>query len=425
MENEKKQTFHTNKKAITLSIAILVGLILGAVFGAVMPSWLEPVTSLISTLYLHALTMMIYPLVFCSLVVGIKGIGSVSATGKVGGQALLYYIGTTLLASLIGLVLPKALNLGSGVVIEMRDAEVDAVGFTSLLDTVKNLIPSNPFQSFVEGNMLQVLVFAIIIGIACLALGKKADPFLELCESINEIAVKIVSAVMYVTPIGVFCSLAGTVHANGLATILSLAQVMIILYVTYALYIFVVYGLIIVKGIGHFSLKEFFITILPAALNAFGTASSSATLPISKRCTDEMGVPNEISSLSLPLGATINMDAVSIVMSFMIVFFANATGTPIPYSLLAVVLLSNTLLSIGAPGVPNSAIATFAALSAIAGLPSGIMSMYVSVNVLADAGATCCNVIGDLACSVAMKRTCKLPVHETMDQTGDTAVENA
>ncbi|MDO4623474.1 MAG: dicarboxylate/amino acid:cation symporter [Eubacteriales bacterium] len=406
MSNKKSKIVSSNRKAITLSIAILAGLILGAIFGAVMPVWLEPVTGLISTMYLHALTMMIYPLVFCSLIVGIKGIGSVSATGKVGGQALLYYVGTTLLASLIGLVLPKALNIGSGVAIEMKNADVDAVGFTNLLDTVKNLIPANPFQSFVEGNMLQVLVFAIIIGIACLALGEKADPFLALCESVNEIAVKIVSAVMYVTPIGVFCSLAGTVHANGLATILSLAKVMIILYVTYALYIFIVYGVLIVKGLGHFSMKTFFVTILPAALNAFGTASSSATLPISKQCTDEMGVPNEISSLSLPLGATINMDAVSILMSFMIVFFANATGTDIPYSLLAVVLISNTLLSIGAPGVPNSAIATFAALSAIAGLPAGIMGMYVSVNVLADAGATCCNVIGDLACSVAMKRTC-------------------
>ena len=116
--------------------------------------------------------------------------------------------------------------------------------------------------------------------------------------------------------------------------------------------------------------------MLPAALNAFGTASSSATLPISKRCADEMEVPNEISSLALPLGATINMDAVSIVMSFMIVFFANATGTELSYGLLAVVLLFNALLSIGAPGVPNSAIASFAALAAIAGLPMGIMGMY-------------------------------------------------
>ena len=398
----------SNKKAIRLSIAILAGLILGALFGVVMPEWAQPVVSLISTVYLHAVTMMIYPLVFCSLIVGIKGIGSVSATGKVGGQALLYFIGTTLLASLLGLFLPKALNIGVGVSIEMMEADVQAAQFTSLVDTLVDLIPANPIAAFVNGNMLQVLVFAIFVGIAFLALGNKAEPFIKLCEAVDEISVKIVSAVMYTTPVGVFCSLAGTVHANGLQTIFSLAAVLGILYLVMALYIVIVYGVVLVKGIGKFGIRRFFVTVLPAGLNAFGTASSSATLPISKRCADEMGVPNEISSLALPLGATINMDAVSIEMSFMIVFFANATGTEISYGLLAVILLSNTLLSIGAPGVPNSAIASFAALASIAGLPTGIMGMYVSVNILVDAGATCCNVLGDLASAVAMKRTCRL-----------------
>lgn len=400
---------HTSKNALRLSIAILAGLILGALFGLVMPDWAEPVTGLISTIYLHGLTMMIYPLVFCSLIVGIKGIGSVSATGKVGGQALMYFIGTTLLASLLGLILPKALNIGAGVAIEMAEAEVQAAEFTSIVDTIKNLIPANPFASFVNGNMLQVLAFAMIVGIACLVLGEKAEPFVRLCAAVDEISVKIVFAVMYTTPVGVFCSLAGTVYANGLQTILSLAAVLGILYLVMALYIVIVYGFVMVRGIGRFSLKRFFVTVLPAALNAFGTASSSATLPISKRCADEMEVPNEISALALPLGATINMDAVSIVMSFMIVFFSNATGTELPYGLLAVVLLCNALLSIGAPGVPNSAIASFAALAAIAGLPAGIMGMYVSVNILVDAGATCCNVLGDIACAVAMKRSCVLP----------------
>ena len=391
-----------------LTIAIFVGLVLGVIYGLIMPTALETLTSLISSIYLHALSMMIYPLVFCSLVLGIRSIGSIRKTGKIGGQALLYFCATTLFASLLGLVLPKALGLGNGISIQLQDSDVEAVPFSSLLDTLKNLIPSNPVASFAEGNMLQVLTFAIIVGIACVSLKEKADPFIELCESINEIAIKIINVVMYVTPIGVFCSIAGTVHSNGIDAILALGGVMLALYITYFLYVLIVYGVVIVKLIGKFSMKTFFVTILPAALNAFGTASSSATLPISKACTDEMGVPNEISSLSLPLGATINMDAVAIVMTFMIVFFGNATQTPISYATLAVVLVSNALLSIGCPGVPNAAIACFAALRAIAGLPSGVMTMYISVNVLADAGATCCNVIGDLACSVAMKETCKL-----------------
>ena len=398
------------KKTMNITLAILTGLVLGVVFGLFMPGrydFLLPGVELITNLYMNALKMMIYPMVFCSLVVGIQGIGSVSATGKVGGQSLLYYSATTLFASTLGLFLPQLLGLGKGVTIEMVESSVTAAKFSSLADTVKNLIPANPVASFATGDMLQVLVFAVIVGIACLTLGKKAKPVVELCEAFNEICIQVVSWVMYVTPLGVFCSIASVMYANGVNTMLALGQVLLAQYVTYFLYVLVVYGGI-VKFLGKYPAGKFFKTILPAALNAFGTCSSSATIPISKRCADEMGVPNEISSLSLPLGATINMDAVSIIMSFMLVFFANACGVELSFGMMVTLMLCNTLLSIGAPGVPGSAIACFAALATIAGLPAGVMGVYISVNTLCDMGATCVNVLGDLACTVAMKRTCKL-----------------
>ena len=398
------------KRTINITLAIFIGLVLGVLFGLFMPGryeFLLPVVELVSSLYMNALRMMIYPLVFCSLIIGIQSIGSVSATGKIGGQSVLYFAVTTLFASTLGLFLPQMLGVGKGVTIQMMESNVEAAQFTSLVDTVKNLIPSNPVASFANGDMLQVLVFAIIMGIACLILGKKAEPVVKLCESLNEICVKVVTWVMYCTPVGVFCSIAAVMYANGIDTMIALGQVLIALYVTMFVYILVIYGGI-VKVIGKYPVGKFFKTIMPAALNAFGTCSSSATLPISKRCADELGIPNEISSLALPLGATINMDAVSIVMSFMVVFFANACGVELDLGLMVVVMLSNTLLSIGAPGVPGSAIACFAALASIAGLPSGVMGVYISVNTLCDMGATCCNVLGDLACSVAMKRTVKL-----------------
>ena len=406
------------KKTINITLAIFVGLVLGVLFGLLMPGryeFLLPAVELVSSLYMNALRMMIYPLVFCSLIVGIQGIGSVGATGKIGGQSVLYFAATTLFASTLGLFLPQLLGVGQGVAIQMVESDVEAAQFTSLMDTVQNLIPSNPVAAFANGDMLQVLVFAIIVGIACLTLGKKAEPVVKLCESFHAICIKVVGWVMYCTPVGVFCSIASVMYANGLDTMIALGQVLIALYVTMFLYILMVYGGI-VKLIGKYPVKKFFKTILPAALNAFGTCSSSATLPISKRCADELGIPNEISSLALPLGATINMDAVSIVMSFMVVFFANACGVELDLGLMVVVMLSNTLLSIGAPGVPGSAIACFAALATIAGLPSGVMGVYISVNTLCDMGATCCNVLGDLACSVAMKQTVKLDPRHTSEQ---------
>ncbi len=280
----------------------------------------------------------------------------------------------------------------------MSESTVEATQFTSLLDTVGTLIPSNPIASFAEGNMLQVLVFALIIGFTVLSIGEKADPFMSVVTSVNDLSLKIISVVMYFTPLGVFCSIATVVEANGTNTVLPLATVMIALYVTYFLYVLIFYGGL-VKTLGKCSLRKFFTAVAPAALNAFGTCSSSATIPISMRCMeDELDCPNEITSLAVPLGATVNMDAVSIVMSFMIPFFASACGVDVSLSMMVVVLLANVLLSIGTPGVPGGAIASFAALSAMVGLPSGIMGVYISVNTLADMGATCVNVLGDLTC---------------------------
>jgi len=395
--------------ASRITLWIFIGLLAGIVFGLLMPGrfeWALPAIHLVSSLYMNALRMMIFPLVFCSLVVGIKGIGSVTRTGKIGLQTILFFVGTTLFASLLGLFLPQMLGMGKGVTIEMMDTTVEATKFTSLLDTVKNLIPANPVASFVNGDMLQVLVFAIIVGVACLSLKEKADAFYKVVEALNEICIKVISVVMYFTPVGVFCSIASVMYANGMDTIIALAGVLAALYITYIVYTIVVYGGL-VKFVGKYPVGTFFKKVMPAALNAFGTCSSSATLPISKQCADDMDVPNEVSSLALPLGATINMDAVSILMSFMIVFFANACGVEVSFGMMVTVMLSNTLLSIGCPGVPGGAIACFAALSAIAGLPAGIMGVYISINTLCDMGATCVNVLGDVACSVAMKETTK------------------
>ena len=231
-------------------------------------------------------------------------------------------------------------------------------------------------------------------------------------DSLNEVCLKIISTIMYFTPIGVFCTIVPVVQANGTETIISLATQLIILYLAFFIFAFVVYGLA-VKVIGKESPLRFFKTIMPAALNAFGTCSSSATIPISKQCMEEgMGVSNKITSIAIPLGATVNMDAVSILMSFMIMFFANACGINVSISMMVIILLANVLLSVGTPGVPGGAIASFAALATMAGLPAGVMGVYISINTLCDMGATCVNVIGDLACCVALKGRLKIDEHK-------------
>lgn len=402
---------NTKRRRISPTLAIFIGLIAGIVVGIFVPGRFEailPVTDLVGSLYMNALKMMIYPMVFCSLVLGICSIGNVSATGKIGGRAILYFVITTTLASFVGLIIPRVIGLGKGVVVELTEASVEATEFTGLLDTVKNLIPANPIASFAEGNMLQVLAFALCVGFAALAIGTKSDPFVRVVESVNELCMKIISVVMKFTPIGVFCTIVPVVHANGTDTILSLGTVLIALYLTFFLFVLLVYGGA-ARLLGKVGVKKFFWAVMPAALNAFATCSSSATIPLSKKCAEEeLGISNKITSLVLPLGATINMDAVSILMSFMITFFANACGVPVSIGMMVIVLLANVLLSIGTPGIPGGAIASFAALASIAGLPAGVMGVYISVNTLCDMGATCANVLGDLTCCSVLQENLKL-----------------
>ena len=404
-----KKFYSWYKKHITA--AIFTGLILGIITGLFLANRFEPVlaiTSLIGSIYMNALNMMIFPLVFCSIIMGISSIGNARTTGKITAGAMIFFLCTTALASLAGLIIPRLIHLGEGVKFEMATSDIQATEMTSILDTIKNLIPSNPVAAFANGNMLQVLVFAVIVGFTLIAIGEKGTALLKVIDSCNEVCLKVISTVMYFTPIGVFCTIVPVVEANGTETIISLATQLIILYVAFFGFALVIYGGS-VKFIGKESPVKFFKAMLPAALNAFGTCSSSATIPISKqRMEDEMGVSNKITSIAIPLGATVNMDAVSILMSFMIMFFANACGINVSISMMIIILLANVLLSVGTPGIPGGAIASFAALATMAGLPVGVMGVYISINTLCDMGATCVNVIGDMAGCVVLKEKIKL-----------------
>ena len=386
--------------------AIFAGLILGILTGLFLADKFEVVltaTSALGSIYMNALNMMICPLVFCSIVMGIASIGSAKTTGKITGAAMLFFLCTTALASFMGLIIPRLIHLGRGVKFEMATSDIQATKMDSILDTVKSLIPSNPVKAFAEGNMLQVLVFSLVIGFTLIAIGEKGEPLLKVIDSLNEVCLKIISTVMYFTPIGVFCTIVPVVEANGTSTIVSLATQLVILYIAFFGFALVVYGAA-VKVLGKTSPIRFFRAIMPAALNAFGTCSSSATIPLSKQCVeDELGVSNQVSSITIPLGATVNMDAVSILMSFMIMFFANACNVNISISMMVLVLLANVLLSVGTPGIPGGAIASFAALATMAGLPAGVMGVYISINTLCDMGATCVNVIGDMAGCVVLQ----------------------
>ena len=208
--------------------------------------------------------MMIFPMVFCSIVMGICSIGNAKTTGKITGYSMIFFLCTTAIASAVGIIIPRLIRLGKGVHFEMATSDIQATEMTSILDTIKNLIPSNPVKAFAEGNMLQVLVFAVVVGFTLIAVGEKGQPLLNVIDSLNEVCLKVISTVMYFTPIGVFCTIVPVVEANGTKTIVSLATQLIILYVAFYGFAIVVYGGA-VKLIGKTSPVKFFKAIMPAA----------------------------------------------------------------------------------------------------------------------------------------------------------------
>ena len=395
-----KKFYSWYKKHITA--AIFTGLILGIITGLFLANRFEPVlaiTSLIGSIYMNALNMMIFPLVFCSIIMGISSIGNARTTGKITAGAMIFFLCTTALASLAGLIIPRLIHLGEGVKFEMATSDIQATEMTSILDTIKNLIPSNPVAAFANGNMLQVLVFAVIVGFTLIAIGEKGTALLKVIDSCNEVCLKIISTVMYFTPIGVFCTIVPVVEANGTETIVSLATQLIILYVAFFGFAIVVYGGAI-KLLGKESPIKFFKTMLPAALNAFGTCSSSATIPISKQCMEnEMGVSDKITSIAIPLGATVNMDGTSIMQGVAVIFIAQVYGISLTPSDLLTVVATATLASIGTAGVPSVGLVTLAMVLQSVGLPTEGIALIMGIDRILDMARTAVNITGDAVCT--------------------------
>ena len=383
------------KKKLSLSVWIFIGMIVGILVGLCFlkkPEFTTDYLKPIGTIYINLLKFLVVPVVLFSITDGVVSLKDLKRVGSVGLRTFVYYMFTTAIAVVIGLVLANVFK-GAFPLLQTTGLEYEAKESPSVMQVIVNIFPDNLLKPMVSADMLPVIVVAIFFGAGILAAGDDGIPVGGAVGRMNKVIMQIMMMIIKFTPIGVFCTIVPVVEANGTKTIVSLATQLIILYVAFYGFAIVVYGGA-VKLIGKTSPVKFFKAIMPAALNAFGTCSSSATIPISKRCVEkELGVSNQISSIAIPLGATVNMDAVSILMSFMIMFFANACGINVSISMMVIILLANVLLSVGTPGIPGGAIASFAALATMAGLPAGVMGVYISINTLCDMGATCVNFI--------------------------------
>lgn len=388
-----------------LSTKILVGLVLGVIVGLFVPTafantFLKP----IGTLFIRLIKMVIVPLVFSSLVVGASSVGDVKKLGRMGGKTIAYYLITTAIAVIIGLTLGNILQPGAGLELPV-DAKYEGKEAPAIVDVLLNVIPTNPLDALVNGNMLQIIFFAIFVGISITVVGSKAEPVKNFFDGFAEIMYKITGLVMEVAPYGVFGLIAPVVAQYGLDVLAPLAMVIFAVYLGAIIHGAVVYSTA-VKVIGKMSPITFFKGIFPAQVIAFSTCSSAGTLPATIQSVEEnLGVSNDVASFVLPLGATINMDGTSLYQGVCALFVAQVYGLDLSLGQQLTVVLTGTLASIGAAGVPGAGLIMLTMVLASVGLPLDGVALVAGIDRILDMARTTLNVTGDASAAVIIAAT--------------------
>ena len=404
LEKRKKKMGLTTK----IFIALLLGAILGIVLYALPASFvrddivIDGILYVVGQGFIKLMKMLVVPLVFCSLVCGSMAIGDTKKLGSVGVRTIIFYLLTTALAITVALLVGNLINPGTGLdmsTIQANVTSVDSVESTSLVETILNIIPDNPIGSLANGNMLQIIVFALLVGVILAKLGEKTEIVGNFFSQFNDIMMEMTMMVMAVAPIGVFCLIARTFAGIGFSAFLPLGKYMIGVLLALAVQCFFVYlGLLkLFTGLNPIKfIKNFF----PVMAFAFSTATSNATIPLSiDTLAKKMGVSKRISSFTIPLGATINMDGTAIMQGVAVVFAAQAFGINLDFTDYITVIGTATLASIGTAGIPSVGLVTLTMVFNSVGLPVEAIGMIMGIDRILDMTRTAVNITGDAVCT--------------------------
>ena len=400
-----------SRKKLGLTTRIFIALILGAIFGVIL-YYLVPkgtfrddilingVFYVLGDGFLRLMQMLVVPLVFCSLICGSAAIGDTKTLGKVGVKTIMFYMATTALAITVALSVAKVINPGIGLdIASVQQAETTVAESTSFADTILNIIPKNPIQGLAEGNMLQIIVFALIIGILIAKMGERADLLLKGFTQFNDLMMEMTVLVMKVAPVGVFCLISKNFANIGFDAFFPMLKYMFSVLLALALQCFVVYMVFLKIGTGLNPIK-FIKKFLPVMGFAFSTATSNATIPMSiDTLNRKIGVSKKISSFTIPLGATINMDGTAIMQGVAVVFVAQAFGITLTPTDYLTVIATATLASIGTAGVPGVGLITLSMVFASVGLPVEGIALIMGIDRILDMTRTAVNITGDAVCT--------------------------
>ena len=381
---------------IALILAIVVGLLMQSQ-AAFTENYIKP----FGTIFLNLLKFIVVPIVLFSIMCGIISMKDIKKVGTIGLKTVLYYMCTTAFAITIGLI-------GGNIfqrffpVIATTDLAYEMPEKTSVMDTIVNIFPSNFISPMVESNMLQVIVIALLLGFSIIKLGEKNIGIVKACNNINEIFMKCMEMILKLSPIGVFCLISRTFANIGFSAFIPLAKYMIGVLLALAIQCFGVYQILlkIFTGLNPIRfIKKFF----PVMAFAFSTATSNATIPMSiDTLSKKVGVSKKISSFTIPLGATINMDGTAIYQGVCAIFIASCYGITLTPTQMLTVVLTATLASIGTAGVPGAGMVMLAMVLTSVGLPVDGIALVAGVDRIFDMGRTVVNITGDASCCIVV-----------------------
>lgn len=409
------------KKNGSITLWIIVALILGIIFGIIgnvlMPAafnqgvikWLlKPM----GDIFLRGIKMVVIPLVLFSLICGTASIGDIKKLGRIGGKTLAFYLSTTAFAITLALVMANIFRPGVGVTQAVATNNINTQAPPFIMDLFVNMIPTNPVESLIKGDMLQIITFAVIFGVALTLLGKKGEPLIELFNNINDVFLKIIELVMLTAPFGVFALIAQVVLTQGVNILLSLLKYFLVVALTLFIHTVVSYGGLL-KILGKVNPIPFFKKFWGVMLVGFSTSSSNATIPVNmEACTNKMGASQKVTSFTIPLGATINMDGTAIMQGVAAMFIAQVYGIHISLYQQLMIILTATLASIGTAGVPGAGIVMLSMVLQQVGLPLEGIALILSVDRLLDMMRTVTNITGDAVCTIIVSNSEKELDHD-------------
>lgn len=405
-----------NKKRISLTNQIFLGLILGAAVGLIVHYFLpegnfrdeilvDGIFYIIGQGFIRFMQMLVVPLVFFSIMDGCRNMGDTKTLGKVGVRIVSYYLLTTALAVIIALALSTLLAPGKGMNLHLgsNSFEKPDVGSVSFKETILNMIPTNPIGALAKGEMLQVIIFAVIVGLLVANMNESAETIGDIITEVNDLMMKMTMGVMKIAPIGVFCLIARTFASLGYDVILSMISYMATVMGGLLLQLFIVYMVLLVLFV-RVSPINFLRKYFPVMAFAFSTSSSSASVPLNIKTLEDIGVDRRISSFTIPLGATVNMDGTAIMQGVAVVFIANAYGIDLDINDYITVILTATLASVGTAGIPSVGLITLAMVLDSVGVPTEGIAMIMGIDRILDMSRTAVNICGDAVGSIIVAK---------------------